>query len=304
MNLDEIRKERRKWLKWKNIAPIFEALQTLRPTDAKVTLGDIIKIEGEYEDPKQIESIAKMMKPWRKGPFEIFGTFIDSEWRSYLKYNLLRPYFNLENKRVADIGCNNGYYMFRFLEDKPKKLVGFDPSILFKLQFEFMNFFIKSEITYELLGVEHAEFYEEKFDTIFCLGVLYHRSDPIVMLKQLYRALDKEGEVFLDTFYIEGDEPVALCPGASYSKIPNIHFVPTISALRNWCERAGFSEFVVLETSVTTQEEQRKTDWIDGESLGNFLDPHDSSKTVEGYPSPRRVYVKLVKKQKKKGKHG
>ncbi len=304
MDLNTIRKEREKWMRWKNIAPIYDALQKLKKTEVKVTFGDTIKIKGEYSDPKEIETIAKLMKPWRKGPFEIFGTFIDSEWRSYIKYNLLRPHFDLKNKRVADIGCNNGYYMFRFLEEKPKKIVGFDPSPLFKLQFEFFDYFIQSGITYELLGVEHAEFYNEKFDTIFCLGVLYHRSDPINMLKQLYRALDSQGEVFLDTFYIEGEDEIALCPAKSYSKISNVHFVPTIKTLENWCKKAGFNKFFVLEKSKTTPNEQRKTEWIEGESLEDFLNPVNPEKTVEGYPAPRRVYVKLVKHQKQKGKNG
>ena len=129
----------------------------------------------------------------------------------------------------------------------------------------------------------------------FCLGVLYHRSDPVTMLKQLYRGLDKKGEVILDTFYIEGEEEMALCPKSSYSKIPNIYFVPTITALKNWCFRAGFVSFEVLETSVTKISEQRKTEWIEGESLAEFLDPEDSTKTVEGYPAPQRVYVRLIK---------
>ena len=158
------------------------------------------------------------MMPWRKGPFKLFDTFIDAEWQSNIKYNLLRKHFNLKDKRVADIGCNNGYYLFRMQEDKPKSLVGFDPSPLYKTQFDFINHFAKSEIVYELLGVEHLEFYEEKFDTIFCLGVLYHRSDPVAMLKQLFKALDKKGEVILDTFYIDGEEEMALCPESSYSK--------------------------------------------------------------------------------------
>jgi len=233
--------------------------------------------------------------PWRKGPFEIGTTFIDSEWQSHIKYNLLRPHFNLKNKRVADIGCNNGYYMFRMLEDAPKALVGFDPSPLYKTQFDFINHFVKSEIVYELLGVEHLEFYEEKFDTIFCLGVLYHRSDPVAMLKSLFKGLDKKGEVILDTFYIDGDNEMCLCPESSYSKIPNIYFVPTIKALKNWCLRAGFKTFEVLEISVTEANEQRKTEWIEGQSLEDFLDPEDKTKTVEGYPAPARVYVRLIK---------
>ncbi len=295
MDLNEIRKERQKWYNWKNIKPLRDALAQLTKVDVDVTYGDVIKIQGNYPDTAKLKETAKMMMPWRKGPFELFDIFIDTEWKSYIKYNLLRPYFNLKDKVVADIGCNNGYYLFRMQEDNPKKLVGFDPSALYKTQFEFINFFLNTDIVYELLGVEHVEFYEEKFDTIFCLGVLYHRSDPVNMLKQLYKGLKKGGEVFLDTFYIEGEEDIALTPKSTYSKIPNIYFVPTVNALKNWCKRAKFDSFEVLRTSVTSTEEQRKTEWIEGQSLEAFLDPNDKTKTVEGYPAPKRVYVKLTK---------
>lgn len=293
MDLEKIREDREKWLTWKNIKPLRDALNNLKNTSYDIELGDVIKIKGDYKG--DIKDVAKLMMPWRKGPFELFGTYIDTEWRSNIKYNLLRKHFNLKDRRVADIGCNNGYYMFRMLEDKPSLLVGFDPSPLYRTQFDFINHFVKSDIVYEMLGVEHAEFYEEKFDTIFCLGVLYHRSDPVAMLKQLFRSLDKEGEVILDTFYIDGDEEYALCPKDSYSKIPNIYFVPTIKALKHWCLRAGFESFEVLETSKTDAEEQRKTEWIEGQSLEDFLNPNDTSKTVEGYPAPQRVYVRLTK---------
>jgi len=297
MNIQKIKEERKKWLTWKNITPLREALRELEDVACSVTLGDVVEIEGDFDDAKVYE-VAKKLMPWRKGPFKIGETFIDSEWRSYVKYNLLRPHFDLKDKRVADIGCNNGYYMFRMQEDNPKLLVGFDPSPLYMTQFDFINHFVKSEIVYELLGVEHLEHYEQKFDTIFCLGVLYHRSDPVAMLKSLYKGLDKKGEVILDTFYIEGDEEMALCPESSYSKIPNIYFVPTIKALENWCRRAGFCDFEVLETSVTDAGEQRKTEWIEGQSLEDFLDPNDSSKTLEGYPAPQRIYVRLIKDKK------
>jgi tRNA (mo5U34)-methyltransferase len=296
MNLQLIREERQKWMTWKNIAPLREAIEKLPQLDAKLEFGDTVSLTcKDAVDTKLIEETARMMMPWRKGPFDLFGLFIDTEWKSNIKYNLLRPHFDLKDKKVADIGCNNGYYLFRMQEDSPKELVGFDPSALYKTQFDFVNYFAKTEIVYELLGVEHLPFYEEKFDLIFCLGVLYHRSDPVAMLKELYKGLENYGEVILDTFYIEGEDEIALSPKASYSKIPNIYFVPTISALKNWCMRAGFVGFEVLETSLTFQDEQRKTEWIEGQSLEDFLDPDDSSKTVEGYPAPRRVYVKLIK---------
>lgn len=296
MDLNEVRSERQKWMTWKNIAPLREALNLLPEINSSVELGNTVTLATqESVDLEELEKIARSMMPWRKGPFDLFGLFIDTEWRSDLKYNFLRPHFNLFGKKVADIGCNNGYYMFRFLEDSPAKVVGFDPSALFKCQFDLINHYVKSDIVYELLGVEHLPFYEEKFDVIFCLGVLYHRSDPVAMIKSLAQGLAEGGEIYLDTFIIDGEEPYALCPEGSYSKITNVYFVPTLKALENWCLRAGFSSFEVLGTVVTTSDEQRRTDWIESHSLEDFLDPADNTKTVEGYPAPKRGYVRIKK---------
>ncbi len=297
MDIDAIKAERKKWLSWKNIAPIYEAIKALpTPRVESINLGSIVEIEldSEYEKSyhQMIYSTAKMMKPWRKGPFKIGSLLIDSEWRSNLKYELLEPFFNLKDKRVADIGCNNGYYLFRMMEQKPTSLVGFDPSALYYMQFLFLDKFIKSGIEYELLGVEHLPYYGKKFDVIFCLGVLYHRSDPISTLKALKKALNEGGELILDTFMIDGDEDICLTPANRYSKIPNIYFIPTVSALKNWCKRAGFSQVEVLAIKATDSNEQRKTEWIDTQSLEDFLDENDKSKTVEGYPAPKRVYIK------------
>ena len=297
MDIEAIKADRKKWLGWKNIAPIYDSLNSLaEPEVDDIKFGSVVEIilDRDYESAysKDIETTAKMMKPWRKGPFKIGSLYIDSEWRSNLKYELLEPFFNLEGKRVADIGCNNGYYLFRMMEQKPASLTGFDPSALYYCQFLFLNRFIKSNIVYELLGVEHLPYYGKKFDTIFCLGVLYHRSDPVSTLKSLKKAVSKGGELILDTFMIDGDEDICLTPADRYSKIPNIYFIPTIPALKNWCKRAGFSEVEVLAVKKTDTEEQRKTDWIDTESLEDFLDPNDSDKTIEGYPAPKRVYIR------------
>ena len=181
------------------------------------------------------------------------------------------------------------------LAHKPTKLVGFDPSAITLSQFWFLNHFIKSDIVYELLGVEHVELYEHRFDVLFCLGVLYHRPDPIGMLKSLFRGLESGGELILDTFMIDGDGDICLTPRDRYSKMGNIYFIPTINALKNWCYRAGFDSVEVLATMTTDANEQRKTEWIDTQSLGDFLDPTDSTKTIEGYPAPKRVYIKAIK---------
>lgn len=302
MNLEILQKKKEECRTWKNVEPWFLQLKEackIEKSNLKIDYGDWFSIgntadlsDEEYEI---IVQTAKKLIPWRKGPFKIFDLEIDSEWQSNIKYNLIRPYFNLKDKIVADIGCNNGYYMFRMLEDCPKRLIGFDPSPLTLHQFEFINHFVKSDIVYEMLGVEHLEFYNHKFDFIFMLGVLYHRPDPVGTLKSLARGLNSKGEILIDTFMIDGDDEICLTPNKRYSKIPNIYFIPTIPALKNWLERAGFENIEVLATTVTTSEEQRKTPWSFDESLEDFLDPNDSSKTVEGYPAPKRVYVKARK---------
>jgi len=307
LDLVALRQERLKWLTWKNIIPLQEAVASLPTLPASlITLDNIVAVDFETvskEQERLLLEVAKKLKPWRKGPFRLGEMLIDSEWQSFMKYNLLEPHFDLKDRVVGDIGCNNAYYLFRMLSHKPKKLVGFDPSAITYSQFQFINHFIQSDIVYELLGVEHVEFYEHRFDLLFCLGVLYHRSDPVAMLKSLYRGLNDGGELILDTFMIDGEDEIALTPQDRYSKIPNIYFIPTVNALKNWCYRAGFESIDVLDITKTSSQEQRKTQWIDTQSLEDFLDPTDDTKTIEGYPAPKRVYIKAYKKTKNKKKY-
>ncbi|MFC2587000.1 MAG: tRNA 5-methoxyuridine(34)/uridine 5-oxyacetic acid(34) synthase CmoB [Campylobacter sp.] len=275
---------------------ILRAIENLPQIACECDFSDVVSLKFKNLTPEQaerIKEIALALKPWRKGPFKLGELFIDAEWRSFVKFNLLAPHLNLGGKTVADVGCNNGYYMFRMLPFSPRKIVGLDPSARTFLQFKFIDRFAKSNALYEPLGVEHLPFYEHKFDAIFCLGVIYHRSDPVKTLKELKSALNPSGEVFLDTMYIDMRGDFALTPRSTYSKISNIYFVPTISALQNWCERAKFKDFEILATKDTDADEQRKTEWIDGQSLGDFLDPKDHTRTIEGYPAPKRVYVKI-----------
>lgn len=276
--------------------PLYAKIQELKALNlaCNFSLGDSVNLSTNSQAKDEILAIAKELKPWRKGPFKIDDLFIDTEWQSFIKFNILKPFMNeISQKCVADIGCNNGYYMFKMLEFNPAKLIGFDPSIKYRLQFELINALAKTPIKYELLGVEDLPNYGLKFDVIFCLGVIYHRSDPIKMLKDLKAGLNKNGVVFLDTMYIEDEREIALVPNKTYSKIPNIYFVPSISALKNWCERAGFKEFEVLATKKTDENEQRKTEWIDSFSLENFLDPKDKNLTIEGYEAPKRIYIRI-----------
>ncbi|HAK51232.1 MAG TPA: tRNA 5-methoxyuridine(34)/uridine 5-oxyacetic acid(34) synthase CmoB, partial [Gammaproteobacteria bacterium] len=99
--------------------------------------SDTVTVSTKDEiDMEQLKTSLKKFKPWRKGPFELSGIHIDTEWRSDWKWQRLAQHIApLNNRRVLDIGCGNGYYLFRMLGAGAGVAVGVDPTRLFLYQF-------------------------------------------------------------------------------------------------------------------------------------------------------------------------
>jgi tRNA (mo5U34)-methyltransferase len=69
----------------------------------------------------------------------------------------------------------------------------------------------------------------------------------------------------------------------------NTWFIPSTGLLETWLKRCGFRDVRIADVSVTSPDEQRRTEWMFFESLADFLDPDDSTLTIEGHPAPRRA---------------
>ena len=82
-----------------------------------------------------------------------------------------------------------------------------------------------------------------------------------------------------------------LVPGDRYAQMRNVYFIPSAEALKCWLEKCGFVDVKIADMCVTSLDEQRRTDWMTSESLAEFLDPNDRSKTIEGYPAPLRAVL-------------
>lgn len=261
-----------------------------------ITIGDRKEITTKQQ--QEIKEHLKSFMPWRKGPFSVFGIDINAEWQSNQKWDFLVPELpRLQGKIIADIGCNNGYYMFRMAPYSPRLVLGFEPSVQHYYCFKSLNAMAGIDtLAIDLLGVEHLTLFQDSFDIIFLMGIIYHRPSPIDTLRDILMALKPGGILFMETQAIPGDQPVALFPKHTYAKVPGTYFVPTGNCLRNWVEKAGFVQHTLFASHAMTPEIQRKTEWMTFESFSDFVDKKDPTKTVEGYPAPIRIFLKAIKK--------
>jgi tRNA (mo5U34)-methyltransferase len=130
------------------------------------------------------------------------------------------------------------------------------------------------------------------FDTVFSMGVLYHRRSPMDHLLDLRRLLRPGGELVLETLVLDGAGDRILVPSGRYARMRNVWFIPTPRMLLTWLGRCGYDRARVVDMTGTTREEQRSTDWMRFQSLRECLDPEDPTRTLEGYPAPcRGIFV-------------
>lgn len=262
-----------------------------------IDLKNAVKVENNQSissgEQKSIEHHLRHLMPWRKGPYFLHGVHVDCEWRSDFKWDRVLPHLApLENRLILDVGCGSGYHMWRMVGEGAKMVVGIDPTPLFLCQFEAVRKLLNNDRRAHLLplGIEDMPPLNA-FDTVFSMGVLYHRKSPFDHFNQLKDLLRPGGELVLETLVIDGDENQVLVPIDRYAKMRNVYFLPSVAALIKWLEKAGFQNVRCVDVGTTTLEEQRRTEWINTESLEDFLDPTDHSKTIEGYPAPKRAVI-------------
>ena len=252
-----------------------------------------VTINGQQATDQQasFRQLLKGLHPWRKGPFQFFEAEIDTEWRSDWKWDRLIEHISpLTGRTVLDIGCGSGYHCWRMRGAGAELVVGIDPTPLFVCQFFAAQHYIDDPcVTVLPLGIEQLPNKLYFFDTVFSMGVLYHRRSPFDHLIELRDTLRPGGELVLETLVVDGDNTTVLVPEGRYAKMGNVWFLPSCATLSSWLKKAGFDQIKLVEVTTTTTAEQRSTEWMTFHSLQQFLDPADHSKTIEGYPAPQRA---------------
>jgi tRNA (mo5U34)-methyltransferase len=256
-----------------------------------IELQNEVRVNGPKIDG--LEELLKQFHPWRKGPYHIHGIHIDTEWRSDWKWDRVRPHLqSLEGRTILDVGCGNGYHCWRMAGEGAKLVVGVDPSPMFICQFFAMKSYIQDPRAWVLpLGVEDIPETTGVFDTVLSMGVLYHRKDPAEHIEQLKSFLRPGGELVIETLIVDGAEGHVLIPDGRYAKMRNVWAIPSVSTLEQWMRNSGLKKVRTVDVTLTSTEEQRPTAWMTFESLPDFLNSADPTKTIEGHPAPKRAVV-------------
>ena len=266
------------------------ALDTAIGDDATVDLNtSAVTCRPEPLSPEQAERLEQGLRglmPWRKGPFEFFGTHIDTEWRSDWKWDRVAPHLaDLNGRTILDVGCGSGYHCWRMAGAGARRVVGIDPGLLFMFQFLAVKGYLDN-VPVDLLPVRMEDLPEnlELFDTTFSMGVLYHRRRRWITCSRRQPATAANW-CWKHWWWTAR----RLQPDAEdrYGQMRNVWFqLPHPAAL---ADRTGFRNARVVDVSDTTTDEQRSTDWMRFNSLKDFLDPDDPrkpSKATRGQRAP------------------
>ncbi|MEM7054742.1 MAG: DUF1698 domain-containing protein, partial [Pseudomonadota bacterium] len=114
------------WPRWQ------AALEALPSTATSWSIENgILQVGPPTRNLVMLAETLKQLIPWRKGPLNLAGVKIDSEWRSDWKWQRIVPAIDLVGQRVLDIGAGNGYFGFQMLNAGAREVLACDPTLLF-----------------------------------------------------------------------------------------------------------------------------------------------------------------------------
>ena len=254
-----------------------------------------IQIKRNDINTNELIIALEKLLPWRKGPFMFNDVKLESEWQGDLKWRRISKNIKpLVNKNVLDVGSGNGYFTLRMAMEGAKKALGIDPFLLFNYQFQAIKSLIDSPLEAMVLPIRLEDMPKKPiFDSVFSMGVLYHQRDHMNHLNNLKAMMAPGAELILETLVVDGEKGYSLIPNDRYARMRNVHCLPSIETLKSWLIDANFQNIKVINVTKTSPKEQRKTCWIgkNAASLQDFLDPNNSSYTIEGHPAPTRAII-------------
>lgn len=161
---------------------------------------------------------------------------------------------NFKNKRILEIGPKHGKDSFLLATLKPIEFMLIDlPSKRSMVDEWFPQ--LKSKINVEYIEGNILYFnqdqYEQlnKYDLIWCLGVIYHNIEQVRLLRRLYDLCNVGGSIVLESSTTRNKKlrnlnVVEIHWPIPYRNVPTITHHPSGLALKSWLEMVGFSNVI------------------------------------------------------------
>jgi tRNA (mo5U34)-methyltransferase len=176
---------------------------------------------------------------------------------------------DLTGKSVLDVGTFDGFYAFLAEARGARRVVAVDNEqyrewVLARWGVELeggegfhaIAELLESQVEYRRLDAFGLDELGERFDVIFCFGILHRVESPLVLLKVLRRRLAPGGFVLLETYGVanselEHDSAVHVWKaGEVYARDEFVYWGFSGASLGRLAEHAGFDRMEIIETPV------------------------------------------------------
>lgn len=154
---------------------------------------------------------------------------------------------NLTGKSVLDVGTTNGAIAFEAERRGAKRVVATDIFDDNHFGFGKIRRSLGSSVEFIRCSVYELDqvFENQTFDIVLFFGVLYHLRHPLLGLDAIRSVCNSV--CLLETAIFQPEKSLASNPVAHFHRLDSLNgdssnwFVPSIRALSDWCESAGFS---------------------------------------------------------------
>jgi len=169
--------------------------------------------------------------------------------------------------RVLDVGAFDGFYAFLAEHRGAERVVAVDNEQYkawvrsrwgVELEggegFRAIRDLLGSRVEYHRLDAFEVEQLGERFDLVFCFGILHRVESPLGLLRVLRRCLDEGGCVLLETYGIEGggrDAEIRVsAPGEVYAGDDFVYWEFGSDGLARLARLAGFRSVEIIDAPV------------------------------------------------------
>jgi tRNA (mo5U34)-methyltransferase len=167
---------------------------------------------------------------------------------------------------VLDVGTFDGFYAFLAEARGAERVVAIDNEQYrawvrarwgIELEggegFRAISRLLGSEVEYRRLDAFALERLEERFDLVYCCGILHRVENPLALLRVLRGRLKEGGRVLLETHGVAGcDEPSirVWAPGEVYPGDDYVYWGFTAASLGRLAAYAGFERTEIIDEPV------------------------------------------------------